>query len=281
MNDEQATKLAREAALVWRESTDEKTEHTYSEVLHGLAALLVAVGFVYTPTGQGGWGDSIAGMLNRMFHWPLASYNIWQMQAEQIVRGMCEAYAPSSYNRSKLEDRYWNGPREYRNVSIAEKCADFDEYAREVRVALEGQGIQRRGTKKWKAFYAEKRDHALMIMGNQVNIGIVAVEQEFMAKADAIRAEHLPKIDQDFVHRIEQEKVLRKLCESVDRPFPDTLVVWFVDCRKEYERRKSVVESHCKWLVDQCRTEDVAALVREACKRRPELAPFVCEEMTK
>jgi hypothetical protein len=281
MNDEQATKLAREAALAWRMSTDEKTEHTYSEVLHGLAALLVSVGFVYVPTGKGGWIDTVAGLLSTMFHWPLASYNIWQMTAEQIVRGVCQAYTPRSVDREAIHDRHWSGPRQYYNDSIAEKCADFDQYAREVRKALETKGIKRRGTQKWKAFYSEKRDHAIMTMENQVNIGIVAVEREYMQKADAIRSEYLPDIERDLSHRVQQESVLRKLCEAVDKPFPEALESWFAECRKEYERRRNVVESHCTWLVKQCQTEDVTALVQEVCKRRPELAPFFAEEETK
>lgn len=282
MNDEQATKLAREAALAWCNSTDDKEPHDYSEVLHGLAALLVSVGYVYTPKGTGGWSDSVAGLLSSAFHWPLASYNWRQMTAEQIVRGVCEAYTPREIDRERaFDDRYWMSPRCITNDDISEKCADFNQYAREVRAALESKKIQRRGTKAWKAFYNEKRDHALSTMEHQVCIGIVAVESEYKAKADKIRAEYMPKLDRWVEGECEREAVLRKLCEAVDKPFPEALAKWYTDVRATYERRKKAIEDHCAWLVKQVETDDFAALVCEACKRRPELAPFVCEEMTK
>lgn len=280
--NEQATKMAREAALAWRMSTDDKQPHDYSEVLHGLAALLVSVGYVHTPKGTGGWSDSVAGLLSSAFHWPLASYNLRDMTVEQIVRGVCEAYTPCEIGRERaFDDRHWMEPRCYTNDVIEEKCADFNRYAREIQTKLDALKISRRGTKKWKSFYNTNRDYVLSVMAAQVNTGIVAVEDEYKAKADKIRSEYMPKLDRWLASESEREAVLRKLCEAVDKPFPEPLVKYYDDVSTTYARRKKAIEHHCSWLVSQARTEDVDSLVREACKRRPELAPFVCEEMTK
>jgi hypothetical protein len=276
MNDEQATKLAREAALAWRESTDDKEPHTYGETCKGLEALLLSVGYEYTPKNDGSWSDSIGGMLSSadMFHWPLAGYDIWKMTAQQIVEGMLLSCMPSDHDRSRMSPSYWHGFRDYTTgYRSCDRFPIFMVYESETAKKIKADKL-RKGSKKLTEFYAKNREHVMRTMREQVEIELVNVQAEDEKKIERIRSEYLPKIDHSLQHVAEQEAILIKLCEVFDKPLPESLVSWFSVKRTEYARRKQEVEGHCEYL-RKAIPSNIDELIRDACIGRASLAPFV------
>lgn len=279
MNDEQATKLAREAALAWRDATGEG-EHVYGETCKGLEALLLSVGFDYVVKNPNDWSDSIGGLLSstEMFHWPIASYNIHQMTAAQIVRGMLLSCIPSEYDRSRYSAAYWQEPRDYTpSYRIADRCADFASFEAEVQSKIKKDKL-RKGSKKLAEFYDRERERIVVIIRKHVVAGIERVQAENARKIENIRAEYLPKIERDERRDADIERVLVKLCEAVEGDWPELTKVraWYEYRRTERTRRMKIVDEHCEYLRKMI-PMDPDAIVREGCQGRPVLAPFIVE----